>query len=82
MKCTSRDSRSSFADGDGARLAFAAGLSQRGGELRQAIEGVGALARLDLGELGDDLEPLGLGEPSYSRALGVQPSPDAPAREC
>ncbi len=48
--------------GDRARLSVAAGASQGGGELRAAVERVGALARLDLRELGGDLEALGLGE--------------------
>ena len=63
-------------DGDG-RLALPAGLGQCGGELRAAIERVGALARLDLDELGDDLEPLGLGEPGDGGALGVNAEPGA-----
>ncbi len=39
-----------------------ASFGQGGGELRAAVERVGALARLDLRELGGDLEALGLGE--------------------
>ena len=55
-------------DNDG-RLALPAGLDQRGGELRASIEGVCALPRLDFSELCDEIEPLGLGEPSYSRHM-------------
>ena len=57
--------------GDGARLPVAAGASQGGGELRAAVERVGALARLDLDMLGDDLEALGGGEPGDGSALRV-----------
>jgi hypothetical protein len=49
-------------DGDRARLSVAAGASQGGGQLRAAVERVGALVRLDLRELRGDLEALGLGE--------------------
>ena len=48
MKCTSRDEPVELGDGDRARLPVAAGLGQGGGELRAAVERVGALARLDL----------------------------------
>jgi len=37
-----------LSDGDRARLSVAAGASQGGGQLRAAVERVGALARLDL----------------------------------
>ena len=47
----------------------ALGLGQGGGELRAAIEGVGALARLDLDMLGDDLKALGVGEAGDGLAL-------------
>ena len=60
MKATSRDSRSSLRDRD-----FAFGFLrrlQRRLQLRPAVERVSALAGLDLGELGDDLEALGGGE--------------------
>jgi hypothetical protein len=52
-------------------LALPASLDQRGGELRATVEGISTLPRLDLGELGSDLEALGLGEPGDGRALGV-----------
>ena len=42
-------------------LCFLAAL-ERGGELRPAVERVGALAGLDLGEGLDQVEALGLGE--------------------
>ncbi len=64
-------------DGDRARLPVAAGASQGGGELRAAVERIGALARLDLSELGGDLEALGLGEAGDGGALGVEPEPRA-----
>ena len=60
-------------DGDGGGLPVAARCSERCGELRAAIEGVSALPRLDLDELGNDIEPLGLGEPGDGGALGVNP---------
>ena len=68
-------------DGDRARLSVAAGASQGGGELRAAVERVGTLARLDLSELGGDLEALGLGEAGDGGALGVEPE-SRPVREC
>ena len=42
---------------------------QRGLQLRPAVERIGALAGLDLGELGDDLEAFGLGEGGDGLAL-------------
>jgi hypothetical protein len=57
-------------NGDGGGLSVTASCSERGGELWPAIESVSALPRLDLGELRDDLEPLGLGEPGDGGALG------------
>jgi hypothetical protein len=59
-------------DDDRARLPVAASLGEGGGELRAAIEGVRTFARLDLGELPKDPEPLGLGEPGDGGALGVK----------
>ena len=56
-------------DDDRRRFAVAAGLGQRAGELRAAIQRVGALAGFDLDELGFDLEPLGRREPFDSVAL-------------
>ena len=44
-------------DGDGTRPSVAAGLGEGGGELRAALEGVRAFARLDLNTLFDGLEP-------------------------
>ncbi len=64
-------------DDDRARLPVAAGLGEGLGELRAALEGVRALARLDLDMLGDDPEPLGLGEPGHGGALGVNAEPAA-----
>ena len=66
-------------DDDRARLPVAAGLGEGLGELRAALEGVRALARLNFSELGDDLEPLGLGEPGDGGALGVNAEPK---KEC
>ena len=62
-------------DGDGARPSVAAGLGEGGGEFRAALEGVRALARLDLDMLGDDLEPFGLGEPGHGATLSVNAKP-------
>ena len=47
-------------------------------EIRALVERVGALARLDLGELGGDLEALDLGEAGDGRALGAKPWPERP----
>ena len=52
--------------------ALPAGFGQCGGELRRPVESIGALPRLDLGELRDDLEPLGLSEAGDGCALGVE----------
>ena len=76
MKCTSRDEPIELGDGNG-RLALPAGLGQGGGELRAAVERVGALARLDLSEFGGDLETLSLGKAGDGGALGVEPEPRA-----
>ena len=43
-------------DRDRATLPMAAGFGQGGGELRAAIQGVRAFARLDLDMLADDLD--------------------------
>ena len=51
------------------------GGSQRGGELRPPVEGVGALAGLGLDELGDDADALGLGEPGDGGALRLDAQP-------
>jgi hypothetical protein len=53
-------------------LSVTAGLGQRGGELRAPIEGVSPLARLDLDELGLDLEALALGKSGHGRALRLE----------
>jgi len=45
-----------FGDRDRATLPMAAGFGQDGGELRAAIQGVRAFARLDLDMLADDLD--------------------------
>ena len=62
-------------DDNRARPSVAAGLGEGGGELRAALESVRALACLDLDMLGDDLEPLGLGEPGHGSALRVNVKP-------
>jgi len=63
-------------------LAFAAlgglGRRQAGGELRPAIERVGALARLGLDVFGQDGHALGLGEPRNRGSFGL--NSDAPYR--
>jgi hypothetical protein len=43
------------------------------GKLWSPVQSVGALAGLDLGELGDQLVTLGLGEPGDCGALGFDP---------
>ena len=48
------------------------GLGQGGGELRPAIERVGTLAGLDLGELGGDRVALAAGKMRIRRALGLE----------
>src|SRR5271155_4278058 len=70
MKWTSRLSRSSLETAT-AHLPWPAGLGERGGELRAALDRVRAFAGLDLDELGDDLVTLGGGEPGDRGALGV-----------
>jgi hypothetical protein len=62
MKCTSRDSRSSLATTTGH-------FNQRGSQLWAAIQSVRTLARLDLDELGCDLDPLGLCKAGAGGAL-------------
>ena len=61
-----------FAD-DNRAFAMAARGFERGGELRATVEGVRALAGLDLGERGGDFEALGGGEAGDRLALGVEP---------
>ena len=75
MKCDVARQPIELGDGDRRPFAVLAGLGQRGDELGAAIERVGALARLDLDELGDDLEPLDLGEAGDGGALGVHAEP-------
>ena len=58
-------------DGDGAFLA--AGLFQRGGELRPAIEGIGSLSGFNLCEGGGDRKAVGGSEPSQGLLLRRQP---------
>ena len=53
------------------------GCCQRRGELRPAVERVGALAGLGLDVLGDDGDALGFGEPRDRRALRFDPEPGA-----
>ncbi len=50
-----------------------AGLGESGGELRAALDRVGALAGLDLDELADDLVTLGGCESGNRGALGIDP---------
>jgi hypothetical protein len=52
--------------GDQDCAAFRSGRCKCRRELRPAIEGVGALARLGLGELGDNREPFGFSKAGYS----------------
>ncbi len=58
-------------DDDGALEA--AGIRQGGGKNRAAFERVGALPRLDLDTLGDDLEVLGLSETGEGSTLRLDP---------
>jgi hypothetical protein len=50
---------------------------KRRGKFRAAIERIGTLSRLDLDVLGDDLDPLGFGEPRDSGFLRLDPEPAA-----
>ena len=50
-----------------------AGLGERNGELRAALDRIGALAGFDLDELGDDIVTLGGGETGDGGALGIDP---------
>ena len=50
-----------------------AGLGERDGELRAALDRVRALAGLDLDEFADDLVTLDIREPGDRVALGVDP---------
>jgi hypothetical protein len=59
-------------DDDRAGLVDLPGGLERGGELGTAVERVGTLAGLDLGEAMDDVEPLLGGEPGDGLALGFE----------
>jgi hypothetical protein len=48
-------------------------LPQRRGENRPAVERIGALARLDLDMLGDQIDSLRLGEALNGGALSFEP---------
>ena len=70
MNATSRESRSSLATMTGAFACLACASAR--GELRPALERVGALAGLDLDVLGDQLEALGLANLAIGRSLRLQ----------
>ena len=70
MNATSRDSLSSLATAT-SHLALLRRL-QRGLQLRPALQRVAALAALDLGEFGDDVETFNCGERGDSLALGFK----------
>jgi hypothetical protein len=59
--------------GDDHRAPATAGVLERGGELRAAVEGVRALACLDLDELAGDVEALGGSKARDGLALRVEP---------
>jgi hypothetical protein len=54
------------------------GLGQGGGQMRAAIERIGALPCLDLDMLAGDLEALGVGEAAMSSRCASIPSPLLP----
>ena len=62
---------------DGA-FAVTAGLGERGGELRAALDRIRACAGFDLDEFADDLVTLGAGEPGDRGALGIDPETERP----
>ena len=62
---------------DDDRALGAACRGERAGEFRAAIQGVGTLARLDLGVLADDVEALALGEASGRFPLRLDPQAGA-----
>jgi hypothetical protein len=66
---------------DGA-FTVTAGLGERGGELRAALDSVRAFAGFDLDEFADDLVTFGGGEPGDRRALGVDPETAKSATGC
>jgi hypothetical protein len=47
-------------------------VRQRGSELRTAVQGIVALARVDLDKFMDDVEALGIGEVGQRRTLRVE----------
>jgi hypothetical protein len=68
---TSRESRSSSRDYHGALAGLA--CCQRCAELGSTVEGIGSLAGLDLGELGDERVALSLGEAGNGGPLRFYP---------
>ena len=66
---------------DDDRGAVEAGVLDRGLELRPAVQGVGALAGLDLLEGGDERRALALAEAGDGLALGVETDVAALFRE-
>ncbi len=59
-----------MAPGSSVRFISAAGLGQRPRLAAGTIKNISAFPRLDVGELGDEIKPLGLREP-HGGALGV-----------
>jgi hypothetical protein len=57
--------------GNNDRASVGASNGQRCRELRATVQGVGALAGLDLDELGGQHKALGLGEPDNNSSLGL-----------
>ena len=74
MQATSRDSRSSLANYDRAFLLPPCG--QRCGQLRPSIEGIAALAGLDLDELGGEVDPSAATNRVTASRWASIPSPD------
>ena len=64
--------------GDRHRASLPAAIGQSGGELRTPVEGVGALAGLDLDVFPADLETLGFGKASQRMPLGLYAQSRAP----
>ena len=75
MKATSRERRSSLATTTG-HLALRA-ASKRGGELRTAVERIGAFAGLHLHELRDQRHAFGFGKAGTVLRCASMPRPDA-----
>ena len=65
-------------DGDRARLSVAAGASQGGGELRAAVERVGALARLDLVNSAATSKPSASAKRATAARWASMPRPERP----